>query len=53
MKEAAKLASKLKIKKLIFTHIGHRTKPHQELNQVLKKYHKNVEAAYDGMEIEI
>lgn len=53
MKEAAEFAKKLKIKKLIFTHIGHKTKPHAELNQILKKYHPNVEVAYDGLEIEI
>jgi len=53
MKEAAELAKKLQIKRVVFTHIGHKTKPHQELNQVLKKYYENAEAAYDGMEIEI
>jgi len=53
MKEACALGKRLGIKRIVFTHIGHKTKPHVELNKVLKKYHDRAEAAYDGMEIEI
>lgn len=53
MKEACELCKKLKVKRVVFTHIGHRTATHAQLNETLKKYYSHAEAAYDGMEIEI
>ncbi len=40
------------IKKVIFTHIGHSTLPHEELRKYLQARYQYADVAYDGMEIE-
>ena len=45
-----KLANECRTKKTIFTHIGHRTLPHDDLNEFLRKKGEFY-AAYDGMEL--
>lgn len=42
---------KLRLKRVIFTHIGHATIPHDKLILYLQKIYEPTEVAYDGMEI--
>lgn len=44
---------KLGIPRVIFTHIGHNTLPHNELDKYVKKIYANAEIAFDGQEIDI
>lgn len=37
------------LKKVYFTHIGHATKPHEELRAFVKGRFKNADVAYDGL----
>lgn len=39
------------IKKIFFTHIGHKTLPHPALVKYVKSIYKNSDIAYDGMQI--
>lgn len=50
--EGIKLATKCRAKKTIFTHIGHRTLPHDDLSELLRKKGEFY-AAFDGMNLEI
>lgn len=52
--EGIALGKKLKAKMVYFTHIGHKTGRHQNLEEfVQKKGGKNFHIAYDGLEVEI
>ncbi len=51
--DAVKLAKKLKIKQLYFTHIGHRVGPHEKIEKYLQKRNKSYHLAYDGLTIEL
>ncbi|MBI4250730.1 MBL fold metallo-hydrolase [Candidatus Uhrbacteria bacterium] len=42
-----------RLKKVIFTHIGHRTLPHEELRRYLQRAYPCTDVAYDGMKIAI
>ncbi len=42
---------KWKLKKIIFTHIGHQTLPHDELIAHVKKIYPKTSVAYDGLKI--
>ena len=54
IEEGIRLAKELKPKSCYFTHIGHITGTHQELeNFVQKQGGKNFHIAYDGLELEI
>ncbi|MGQ9720752.1 MAG: MBL fold metallo-hydrolase [Candidatus Jordarchaeum sp.] len=46
------LAKKCGAKKTIFTHLGHRTPPYDDLSKLLRKKGE-IYAAFDGMEIEL
>lgn len=48
-----KFYKKWRLKRVIFTHIGHQTLPHKNLSQFIKSQYKNAEVAYDGMVISI
>lgn len=41
------------LKKIIFTHIGHATLPHEELVRYLRDIYPRVDVAYDGLIIEL
>ncbi|MGB9911087.1 MAG: MBL fold metallo-hydrolase [Microgenomates group bacterium] len=51
--EGIRLAKDLNPKFCYFTHIGHLTLPHQELEKYLQQQGKNIFPAYDGLELEI
>lgn len=51
IEEGIKLAFELKPKKLYFTHIGHKTRTHKELEAYVQKKNKKFFIAYDGQEI--
>jgi len=53
MEDAAKIAKKAKVKKLVITHISPRYSDVKEYEQSLRKIFKNTVFAYDGMKIEI
>ncbi|MDP2720404.1 MAG: MBL fold metallo-hydrolase [bacterium] len=53
IKEGISLGKTLKAKKIYFTHIGHRTLPHRELEGYVQREGANFQVAYDGQEIEI
>ncbi|MBI3385912.1 hypothetical protein HY031_02380 [Candidatus Gottesmanbacteria bacterium] len=42
---------KWRLKRVVFTHIGHATLPHAELTRYLKTIYPPTDVAYDGMEI--
>lgn len=42
-----------KIKRVIFTHIGHETLPHEELDKFVKILYPKAEIAFDGMDINL
>lgn len=44
---------KWNVKRVIFTHIGHETLPHDELVRYVKEIYKNADVAFDGMEIHL
>ena len=46
-----KIYKKWRLKKVIFTHIGHDTPPHKDLVKYVKGRYKNADVAYDGMVI--
>jgi len=46
-----KIYKKWRLKKVIFTHIGHDTLPHKDLVKYIKGRYKNADVAYDGMAI--
>jgi ribonuclease BN (tRNA processing enzyme) len=46
-----KVYKKWRLKKVIFTHIGHDTLPHKDLVKYIKGRYKNADVAYDGMVI--
>lgn len=48
-----KFYKKWRLKRVIFTHIGHATLPYGDLLKHLKSQFKNAEIAYDGMRIKI
>lgn len=50
--QGIKLATDCRAEKIFFTHIGHRTLPHKDLNEFLRKKGEFY-AAFDGMEIEL
>jgi len=41
------------LKRVLFTHIGHATLPHKELQKFVKSKYKNTDVAYDGMVIKL
>jgi len=47
--DAVKVAKRLKIKQLYFTHIGHRVGPHEKIDKYLQRRNKNYHLAYDGL----
>lgn len=51
--EQLKFYKRWQLKRVIFTHIGHRTLPHEELSKFLKARYKKAEVAYDGMTIKL
>lgn len=51
--EGIELAKELGVSQAYFTHIGHRTKPHQEFSTYLKKHAPNIHVPYDGLEIRV
>jgi phosphoribosyl 1,2-cyclic phosphate phosphodiesterase len=50
--DGMKLAMECTVKKTVFTHIGHRTLPHDELSELLREKGEFY-AAFDGMNLEI
>jgi phosphoribosyl 1,2-cyclic phosphodiesterase len=44
---------KWRLKRVIFTHIGHRTPLHEDLVKYIKGRYKNADVAYDGMVIRL
>ncbi|MEM3594230.1 MAG: MBL fold metallo-hydrolase, partial [Candidatus Jordarchaeaceae archaeon] len=50
--DGIKLAAECKVRKVIFTHIGHKTMPHNELKEFLKG-NGNICPAFDGMELQV
>lgn len=50
--DGIKLATECRVKKVIFTHIGHRTMPHNDLKEFLRKKGE-VCPAFDGMELQL
>jgi ribonuclease BN (tRNA processing enzyme) len=46
-----KIYKKWRLKRVIFTHIGHDTLPHKDLVKYVKGRYKNADVAYDGMVI--
>lgn len=48
-----KTYKKWRLKKVIFTHIGHSTLPHKDLIKYIKGRYQNADVAYDGMVIKI
>lgn len=48
-----KIYKKWRLKKVIFTHIGHNTLPHEDLVKYVKGRYKSADVAYDGMIIKI
>jgi len=42
-----------RLKKVIFTHIGHRTLPHEQLRAYVQNKYLCTDVTYDGMEIKI
>ncbi len=44
---------KWRLKRVIFTHIGHRTPLHEDLVKYVKGRYKNADVAYDGMVVKI
>lgn len=44
-----KTYKKWRLKKVIFTHIGHNTLPHKDLVKYVRGRYKNADVAYDGM----
>ena len=50
--DAIKLKGGVGAKKLILTHFNHYNKPHDELEEYISQF-EGVEAAYDGMEVEV
>lgn len=54
IKESIKLVKKLRIKKIFFTHIGHRTLPHEELIRFVKKVGgENFNVCFDGQRLRV
>ena len=54
IQENFKLGKKLKAKKVYFTHLGHRTLPHQQLQEyVQKEGGSNFHIPHDGLEIKL
>lgn len=53
MIEGVKIAKELKIKTVYFTHIGHKTKRHREMEEYFQSLGNFVKIAYDGLEIEV
>lgn len=53
IREGIKLANDLKPKICYFTHLGHFTLPHQELENYLRQKGENFYPAYDGLQLEI
>nr|MDO8080111.1 MBL fold metallo-hydrolase [Candidatus Freyarchaeota archaeon] len=50
--EGIKLATECRTKKTIFTHIGHRTIPHDDLSELLRKKGEFY-PAFDGMDLQV
>ncbi|MBM3205678.1 MBL fold metallo-hydrolase [Candidatus Shapirobacteria bacterium] len=54
IEEGIRLGKELKVKHCYFTHIGHLTGPHQELEKFVQKHGgSNFHIAWDGLELEI
>ena len=53
VKEAATLANRYKIKRLILTHISHRYRDTIEMTKVAKKIFKNVKVAEDNLKVSL
>lgn len=54
IKEGIRLGKSLKAKRVLFTNIGHKTLPHQKLEEFVKeKGGENFAIAYDGLEIKL
>lgn len=53
VKQAAEIAKKAKVKKLILTHISRRYTSAKELQKEAKKVFKNTKVAYDGMKVKL
>jgi phosphoribosyl 1,2-cyclic phosphodiesterase len=48
-----KIYKKWRLKRVIFTHIGHNTLPHEDLVKYVKGQYKNADVAYDGLAIKL
>ena len=48
-----KIYKKWRLKRVIFTHIGHATLPHEDLVKYVKGRYQNAEVAYDGIIIKL
>lgn len=48
-----KTYKKWRLRKVIFTHVGHNTLPHEDLVKYVKGRYKNADVAYDGMTINL
>jgi phosphoribosyl 1,2-cyclic phosphodiesterase len=44
-----KIFKKWKVKKVIFTHIGHKTLPHKDLIKYVRSIYENSDVAFDGL----
>ena len=54
IRESIKLFKEMSVNKIYFTHIGHRTLPHQELVKLVKREGgKNFDICFDGQRIKI
>lgn len=48
-----KIYKNWRLKKVIFTHIGHDTLPHEDLVKYVKGRYKNADVAYDGLVVKL
>jgi phosphoribosyl 1,2-cyclic phosphate phosphodiesterase len=46
-----KIFKKWKVKKVIFTHIGHKTLPHKDLIKYVRSIYQNSDVAFDGLQL--
>jgi ribonuclease BN (tRNA processing enzyme) len=48
-----KIYRKWRLKRVLFTHIGHNTLPHEDLVKYVRGRYKNADVAFDSMTIKI
>lgn len=51
LEKQLEMAREAKAKNIIFTHIGHRCPPHEELERIVRLVYSESKIAYDGMVI--